>query len=98
MENIIAKEGTDEKDIALAKTLIAALQDEKERISYIPDSELIGKEVIIDGDKYIIEKIDPVFGDVSMRDTTSIYPINRVEKIGFVREHLAPVKQEWKVR
>ncbi len=95
LENIIAEEGTDEKDIALAKTLIAALQDEKERISYIPDSELIGKEVIIDGDKYIIEKIDPVFGDVSMRDTTSIYPINRVEKIGFVREHLVPVKQEY---
>ena len=95
LENIIAEGGTDEKDIALAKTLIAALQDEKERISYIPDSELIGKEVIIDGDKYIIEKIDPVFGDVSMRDTTSIYPINRVEKIGFVREHLAPEKQEY---
>ena len=95
LENIIAEEGTDEKDIALAKTLIAALQDEKERISYIPDSELIGKEVIIDGDKYIIEKIDSVFGDVSMRDTTSIYPINRVEKIDFVREHLAPEKQEY---
>ena len=61
----------------------------------ITDAELIGKEVIIDGDKYIIEKIDPVFGDVSMRDTSSIYPINRVEKIGFVCEHLAPEKQEY---
>ena len=46
------------------------------------------QEVLIDGNKFIIEKIDPVFGDVSMRDTSSIYPINRVEKIGFVREHL----------
>ncbi len=68
---------------------------EEEIVEEITDADLIGKEVIIDGDKYIIEKIDPVFGDVSMRDTTSIYPINRVEKIGFVREHLAPEKQEY---
>ncbi len=61
----------------------------------ITDADLIGKEVIIDGDEYVIEKIDPVFGDVSIRDTTSIYPINRVEKIAFVREHLAPEKQEF---
>lgn len=68
---------------------------EEEKTEETTDADLIGKEVIIDGDKYIIEKIDPVFGDVSMRDTTSIYPINRVEKIGFVREHLAPEKQEY---
>ena len=68
---------------------------EEEKTEELTDAELIGKEVVIDGDKYIIEKIDPVFGDVSMRDTTSIYPINRVEKIGFVREHLAPEKQEY---
>ena len=66
-------------------------RDEEE----IADIELIGKEVIIDGDIFVIEKIDPVFGDVSMRDTTSIYPISRVEKVGFVREHLAPEKQEY---
>lgn len=68
---------------------------EEEKTEELTDANLIGKDVIIDGDKYIIEKIDPVFGDVSMRDTTSIYPINRVEKIGFVREHLAPVQQEF---
>jgi len=60
----------------------------EEKTEELTDAELIGKEVFIDGDKYIIEKIDPVFGDVSMRDTTAVYPINRVEKIGFVREHL----------
>lgn len=65
-------------------------RDEEE----IADIELIGKEVIIDGDIFVIEKIDPVFGDVSMRDTSSIYPINRVEKVGFVREHLAPITKE----
>ncbi|MBR3596041.1 MAG: DEAD/DEAH box helicase family protein [Clostridia bacterium] len=66
---------------------------EEEKTEELTDADLIGKEVIIDGDKYIIEKIDPVFGDVSMRDTSSFYPINRVEKINFVREHLAePIK------
>ncbi len=60
----------------------------EEKTEELTDAELIGKEVFIDGDKYIIEKIDSVFGDVSMRDTTAVYPINRVEKIGFVREHL----------
>ena len=68
---------------------------EEEIVEEITDADLIGKEVIIDGTAFVIEKIDPVFGDVSMRDTTSIYPINRVEKIGFVREHLAPEKQKY---
>ena len=54
--------------------------------SELPDSELIGKEVTIDGTKFVVEKIDPVFGDVSMRDTSVLYPINRVEKIGRIRE------------
>ncbi len=72
------------------------LPDEKARITPVSDADLIGKEVIIDGDKYIIEKIDPVFGDVSVRDTSSFYPINRVEKINFVREHLAKPKQNYK--
>ena len=71
------------------------LPDEKTRITPVSDADLIGKEVIIDGDKYIIEKIDPVFGDVSMRDTSSFYPINRVEKINFVRENLTEPKQSY---
>lgn len=95
LEEIKSEYGTDEKDINLANVLIKALQDEKARITSISDADLIGKEVIIDGDKYIIEKIDPVFGDVSMRDTSSFYPINRVEKINFVREHLAEPKQSY---
>ena len=95
LESIASAEETEPEDKQTALYLIEELKQEREKISFIPDSELIGKEVIIDGDKYVIEKIDPVFGDVSMRDTTSIYPINRVEKIGFVREHLAPEKQEY---
>ena len=58
------------------------------------NDELIGREVIIDGDSYIVESVSQKLGDVSMRDTSSIYPINRVEKVGFVREHLAPITKE----
>ena len=58
------------------------------------NDELIGREVIIDGDSYIVESFSQKSGDVSMRDTSSIYPINRVEKVGFVREHLAPITKE----
>lgn len=58
------------------------------------NDELIGREVIIDGDSYIVESFSQKSGDVSMRDTSSIYPINRVEKIGFVREHLAPITKK----
>ncbi len=58
------------------------------------NDELIGREVIIDGDSYIVESVSQKSGDVSMRDTSSIYPINRVEKVGFVREHLAPITKK----
>ena len=58
------------------------------------NDELIGREVIIDGDSYIVESVSQKSGDVSMRDNSSIYPINRVEKVGFVREHLAPITKK----
>ena len=58
------------------------------------NNELIGREVIIDGDSYIVESVSQKSIDVSMRDTSSIYPINRVEKVGFVREHLAPITKK----
>ncbi len=86
LKNIVEEAETDDKDIA--EQLIKELEKEKENLPVIPDSELIGKEVMIDGTKFVIEKIDPVFGDVSMRDTSVLYPINRVEKIGLVRELL----------
>lgn len=73
--------------------IIPSPYSERAEEEYVED--LIGKEVLIDGNKFIIEKIDPAFGDVSMRDTSSIYPINRVEKIDFVREHLVPTAPEF---
>ncbi len=84
LKSIVEEAETDDKNIA--EQLIKELEREKEKLSVIPDSELIGKEVTIDGTKFVIEKIDPVFGDVSMRDTSVLYPINRVEKIGRIRE------------
>ncbi|MBR6775593.1 MAG: hypothetical protein IKM23_07785, partial [Bacteroidales bacterium] len=86
LKNIVEEAETDDKEIA--EQLIKELEKEKENLPVIPDSELIGKEVMIDGTKFVIERIDPVFGDVSMRDTSVLYPINRVEKIGLVRELL----------
>ena len=59
-----------------------------------PDSdEIIGKEVIIDDRRFLIEKVGKISGDVSMRDVTFEdtvgFPINRVEEIDYVRSLLA---------
>ena len=59
-----------------------------------PDNDdIIGKEVIIDDRRFIIEKVGKISGDVSMRDVTFEdtvgFPINRVEKIDYVRSLLA---------
>ncbi len=55
--------------------------------------DIIGKEVIIDERRFVIEKVGKISGDVSMRDVTfedSVgFPINRVEKIDYVRSLLA---------
>lgn len=56
------------------------------------NQELIGKEVVIDNRRYEIERISEISGDVSMRDVTfqnqAGIPINRVEKIGYIRSLL----------
>jgi len=59
-----------------------------------PDNDdIIGKEVIIDDRRFLIEKVGKISGDVSMRDVTFEdtvgFPINRVEKIDYVRSLLA---------
>ena len=55
--------------------------------------DIIGKEVVIDERRFVIEKVGKISGDVSMRDITfkdSVgFPINRVEKIDYVRSLLA---------
>ena len=60
--------------------------------------DLIGKEIIIDNRKYLIESIGKISGDVSLRDITFQnnvgFPINRVEKIGYIQKLLEQEKTE----
>lgn len=60
--------------------------------------DLIGREIIIDNRKYRIENIGKISGDVSLRDITFQnnvgFPINRVEKIGYIQKLLEQEKIE----
>jgi len=60
--------------------------------------DLIGREIIIDNRKYLIESIGKSSGDVSLRDITFQnnvgFPINRVEKIGYIKKLLEQEKTE----
>ena len=78
-------------------------QKDEERIQQEqPDiqdnSDLIGKEILIDNRRYVIESISEISGDVSMRDMTFAnavgFPINRVEKIGYIRSLLSKAQEE----
>lgn len=60
--------------------------------------DLIGRGIIIDNRKYLIESIGKISGDVSLRDITFQnnvgFPINRVEKIGYIQKLLEQEKTE----
>ena len=60
--------------------------------------DLIGREIIIDNRKYLIENIGKISGDVSLRNITFQnnvgFPINRVEKIGYIQKLLEQEKTE----
>ena len=60
--------------------------------------DLIGREIIIDNRKYLIESIGKISGDVSLRDITFQnnvgFPINRVEKIEYIQKLLEQGKTE----
>ena len=62
------------------------------------NSDLIGTEITIDNRRYLIESIGKISGDVSMRDITFQnnvgFPINRVEKIGYLRRLLEQEEKE----
>ena len=62
------------------------------------NDDIIGKEVVIDDRRFVIESVGKISGDVSMRDVTfedSVgFPINRIEKIDYVRSLLAEQTQE----
>ena len=62
------------------------------------NSDLIGREITIDNRRYVIESVGKISGEVSMRDITfqnnAGFPINRVEKIGYVRRLLEQAEKE----
>ena len=62
------------------------------------NADLIGKEIVMDNRRYVIESINEISGDVSMRDITFAdavgFPINRVEKIGYIRSLLSKAQEE----
>ncbi|MEY8393105.1 LPD25 domain-containing protein, partial [Lachnospiraceae bacterium 45-W7] len=62
------------------------------------NSDLIGREITIDNRRYIIESVGTISDDVFMRDITfqngTGFPINRVEKIGYVRRLLEQAREE----
>ena len=64
------------------------------------NADLIGKEILIDNRRYVIESISEISGDVSMRDMTFAdavgFPVNRVEKVGYVRSLLSKTQEEKK--
>ena len=88
----------DEEQKEICRQLIAELQptagqEEKEQDGVSQDSsDLIGKEIVIDNRRYRIERVGEISGDVSMRDITFQnrvgFPINRVEKISYIRRLL----------
>lgn len=79
-----------------------AQKDEERSQQEQPDiqdnSDLIGKEILIDNRRYVIESISEISGDVSMQDMTFAnavgFPINRVEKIGYIRSLLSKAQEE----
>ena len=56
------------------------------------NTDLIGREITIDNRRYLIESVGEISDDVSLRDITFQtnvgFPINRVEKIGYIRRLL----------
>ncbi|MBS6557750.1 MAG: DEAD/DEAH box helicase family protein [Roseburia sp.] len=62
------------------------------------NTDLIGREITIDNRRYLIESVGEISGDVSMRDITFQnnvgFPINRVEKISYIRRILEQAQPE----
>ena len=77
-----------------------AERSQQEQSDKQDNADLIGKEIIIDNRRYVIESISEISGDVSMRDMTFAnavgFPINRVEKVGYVRSLLSKTQEEKK--
>ena len=62
-----------------------------------PYEELVGKEVTLDGHRFMVERVSDLSDDVTLRDVTFEgnvgFPISRVEKVARVRELLQEQEQ-----
>ena len=72
-------------------------ENERAETQEISNDDLIGKEVELDGRRFVIERVGDISGDVSMRDVTfendAGFPISRIEKIGKIRSLIAEQEQ-----
>ncbi len=100
----------DERAIEQAAQALAAEQQEKdgpagtEADEPAPYEGLVGKEVTLDGHRFMVERVSDLSDDVTLRDLTFEgnvgFPISRIEKIGRVRrllqeqEEAQPQKEE----
>ena len=72
----------------------------KQNVTPAPEknADLIGREITIDNRRYVIESVGEISGDVSMRDITFAdavgFPINRVEKVDYIRSLLGKAQEE----
>ena len=60
-------------------------------------ADLVGKELTMDGHRFVVERVSDISGDVTLRDVTFEgnvgFPISRVEKVARVRELLQEQEQ-----
>lgn len=83
----------EEAEAGLLTVRKSVAEKEAEREAEKQDNaDLIGRKVTIDNRSYLIESISEIGGNVSLRDITFQnnvgFPINRVEKIGYIRRLL----------
>ena len=87
-----------EKIVKLFAAKDAEREEQKQASEPSSTADLIGKEVTIDNRRFVIERIGEISGDVSLRDITfqnaTGFPINRVEKIGYIRKLLEQAQPE----
>ena len=87
-----AQEYADTLNRAEHSTELFLANDAEHEAEKQDNSDLIGRKITIDNRSYLIESVGEISGDVSLRDITFQnhigFPINRVEKVGYIRRLL----------
>lgn len=93
-----AQEYADTLNSAEHITKLFAAKDAEHEAAKQENADLIGRKITIDNRSYLIESVSEIGGDVSLRDITFQnnvgFPINRVEKIGYIHRLLEQVQSE----